>query len=183
MSYCDHIVCAKLDHAAMEDRDLVWCSFIAHKWPASSASLTWGTQGTRMHYGKKTSQWRQCDAFGNVLLGNHHCCGLHVTLICTTYQKCYTISLNDVKFQQAGSQKTKMVQEVMIPTQVSICEICWTNESDLWMPHLQLTGLKGSIAIVTSWCEIPRHTFRGRVEFMARQVRAVLATKRRPTRY
>lgn len=98
-------------------------------------------------------------------------------------QKCYTISLNDVKFQQAGSQKTKMVQEVMIPTQVSICEICWTNESDLWMPHLQLTGLKGSVAIVTSWCEIPRRTFRGRVEFMARQVRAVLATKRRPTWY
>lgn len=107
----------------------------------------------------------------------------HVSPTWVLLQKCYTISLNGVKFQQAGSQKAKMVQEVMIPTQLSICGTCWTNESDLWMPHLRLTGLKGSVAIVTSWCEIPRRTFRGLVEFMPRQVRAVLAAKRRPTRY
>ena len=26
--------------------------------------------GEQMHYGKKTSRWRPCDALGSVLLGN-----------------------------------------------------------------------------------------------------------------
>ena len=38
------------------------------------ASLTWGKHGTRMHYEKKACQRRQCDALGNVLLGNLGCC-------------------------------------------------------------------------------------------------------------
>ena len=36
--------------------------------------LTWGTNGTRMHYEKKTNQQKQCDALGNVLLGNLGSC-------------------------------------------------------------------------------------------------------------
>lgn len=34
-----------------------------------SAPFTWGSDGTGMH-GTTTSQWRECDALGNVLLGN-----------------------------------------------------------------------------------------------------------------
>lgn len=33
-------------------------------------SQTWGRDGTRRHYGKKTGWLRQCDALGNILLGN-----------------------------------------------------------------------------------------------------------------
>ena len=48
-------------------------------WMAGACvSLTWGTRGTRIHYGKKASRWRQCDGLGSVLLGNLwscHSCG------------------------------------------------------------------------------------------------------------
>ena len=39
------------------------------------ASLTWGTHGIRMHYGKKARRRRQCNALDNVLLGNLESCG------------------------------------------------------------------------------------------------------------
>ncbi|KAK3574005.1 hypothetical protein QTP86_034358, partial [Hemibagrus guttatus] len=48
--------------------------------PDACASLTGGTRGTRMHYGKKASQRRQCHALGNVLLGKIgfcHPCGCY----------------------------------------------------------------------------------------------------------
>lgn len=41
----------------------------------------------------------------------------------------------------------------------------------------QFTGL------LTSWCEIPQHTFRGLLESMLQQVRAVLVAQREPTQY
>ncbi|KAK3575103.1 hypothetical protein QTP86_020701, partial [Hemibagrus guttatus] len=50
------------------------------QWPGACASLTWGTHGTRMHYGKKASWWRQCHALGNILLknlGSCHPCGCY----------------------------------------------------------------------------------------------------------
>ena len=56
----------------MEEYDLVWWIMIpvmSRGWPGVCASLTWGTHGTRMHYGKKVSWQRQRDALGNVLLG------------------------------------------------------------------------------------------------------------------
>jgi len=40
--------------------------------------VTWGSDVTRMHCGTMTSQWRECDVLGNVLLGNPwscHSCG------------------------------------------------------------------------------------------------------------
>ena len=54
-----------------KESDLVWWitfSFTSLGWPGACASLIWGTHGTRMHYEKKASQRRQCDALGNVLL-------------------------------------------------------------------------------------------------------------------
>lgn len=37
-------------------------------WSGVYASLTWWTPGTRMHYRKKATPGRQCDALGNVML-------------------------------------------------------------------------------------------------------------------
>ena len=64
-----------------------WSGLMNHvfyyiRWMAGCVclSLTLGTHGTRMHYGKKASWRRQCDAFGNVLLGNLgscHPCGCY----------------------------------------------------------------------------------------------------------
>ena len=45
-------------------------SFRSRGWPCTCAPITWGSDGTRMHWGKTTSWWRECDALGNVLLGN-----------------------------------------------------------------------------------------------------------------
>ncbi|KAF4075654.1 hypothetical protein AMELA_G00221250 [Ameiurus melas] len=43
-------------------------------------ALTWGKDGTRMHYGKKSRWWRKCDALGNVLMGENLGPGIHVDL-------------------------------------------------------------------------------------------------------
>ncbi|KAK3509829.1 hypothetical protein QTP70_012764 [Hemibagrus guttatus] len=51
----------------------------------------WGTHGTRMHYGKKASRWRQCHALGNVLLGNLgscHPCGYYFDMYHIPKQCC-----------------------------------------------------------------------------------------------
>ena len=55
-------------------------SFTLSGWLGARALLTWGTHGTRMHYGEKTRRRRQYNALGNVLLGNHgscHPCGCY----------------------------------------------------------------------------------------------------------
>ena len=48
-------------------------------------------------------------------------------------------------------------------------------------PPRNLQDLKD--LLLTSWCQIPQHTFRDLVESMPRQVRAVLSAKRGPTAY
>ena len=68
---------SELDHRAMEEWGLVWwimLSFTSGGWLGACALLTWGTPVTRMHYGKRASWWRQCDALGKVLLGNLESC-------------------------------------------------------------------------------------------------------------
>ncbi len=68
---------------SLEEGGLVWwitISFILGGWLCACTSLTWGTHGTKMQYSKKASLWRQCDALGNVLLGNLgscHPCGCY----------------------------------------------------------------------------------------------------------
>ena len=74
---------SELGHGAMEEGGLVWYimfSFTSRGWPGVCASHTWGTHGTRMHYGKKGGRRSQCDALGNILLGNLgscHLCGCY----------------------------------------------------------------------------------------------------------
>ena len=76
-----------------------------------------------MHYGKRATWWRQCDALGNVLLGKLGSCHLHVdvTLTRTTYLSTVAYHVHpfmgtvfhDGLFQQdnAACHKAKMVQE------------------------------------------------------------------------
>ena len=72
---------SELDHRAMKEGSLVWritFSFTSPGWLGRCALLTWGTQGSGMHYGKKARWWRQCNALGNVVVGNFgscHSCG------------------------------------------------------------------------------------------------------------
>ena len=69
-------------------------------------SLTWGTHGTSMHYGKKTRQ-KQWDALGNVLLGNLgscHPCGCYFD----TYHKEFEVltlppNVPEVKLSQKNN--------------------------------------------------------------------------------
>ena len=64
---------SELDLGAVEEGRLVRrvpFSFRSLGWPWPCASITCGSDGTRMHCGKTTSRWRECDALGNVLLGN-----------------------------------------------------------------------------------------------------------------
>ncbi|KAK3524444.1 hypothetical protein QTP70_029323 [Hemibagrus guttatus] len=44
------------------------------EWPCACELLTWGTHGSRMHYGKKTSQQSQSHDLGSVLLGSLGSC-------------------------------------------------------------------------------------------------------------
>lgn len=89
------------------------------------ASLTWGTHGTRMHYGKKASKGRQCDALANVLLGPT----IHVDVVwtCTTYLNTFTLSWKQYSLMAAAS----------------FSRIMLSATKQQW---LQLTGLKGSAA-------------------------------------
>lgn len=53
-------------------QSLVWLitfNYISGGLPDACVSLTWGRDGTRIHYEEKASQQKQCDAPGNVLLG------------------------------------------------------------------------------------------------------------------
>jgi len=173
--------------------------------------LSWGTHGTRMLYGKKASRRRQCDALGNVLLGNLgscHSCGCyfdttHLNIVADhTHPFMETVFPGGCGlFQQdnAFCHKAKMVQEWFEEHNNEFEVLTWPPNSPdlspiehLWdvlnkqvrsmdAPPRNLQDLKD--LLLTSWCQIPQHIFRGLVESMPRRVRAVLAAKGRPTQY
>ena len=67
---CQHSMWAsKLDQKAR----LFFCFFFYITW-RTMCMYGSNLHGTRIHYGKKASQWRQCDILGNVLLGNLGSC-------------------------------------------------------------------------------------------------------------
>ncbi|KAK3520557.1 hypothetical protein QTP70_026490 [Hemibagrus guttatus] len=101
------------------------------------ASLTWGTHGTRMHYGKKVSQRRQCHALGNVLLGNLgscHPCGCyfdtyHLPKHCCS--PCTPFHGNGI-IHNAPCHKAKMMQEWFDDHNNEFEVMTWTpNSPDL----------------------------------------------------
>ncbi|KAK3563425.1 hypothetical protein QTP86_028167 [Hemibagrus guttatus] len=102
-------------------------------------SLTWGTHGTRMHYGKKASRRRQCPALDNVLQGNlGSCrpCGCYFdTRIMrrATKQKWFRNGL------MTTTTSLRSWLDLLIPQisiQSSIYGMCWTNKSHPWRPRL-----------------------------------------------
>ncbi|KAK3554948.1 hypothetical protein QTP86_001871 [Hemibagrus guttatus] len=157
-----------------------------------------------MHYGKKASRQRQCYALGNVLLETLGV-AIHVdvTLTRTTY-------LNIVEdhvypfletvfpdacglFQQdnAPCHKAKMVQEWFDEHDNEFEVLTWPpNSPDLYpIEHLwdvldkQVRSMEAQDLLLTSWCQIPQHTFRDLVESMPRWISAVLTAKGGPTQY
>ncbi len=59
------MLASKLDHGGMEEGCLVWWttfSFGPGERLGGCAAFTWGRDGSRIHYGKKTGQQRQCYA-------------------------------------------------------------------------------------------------------------------------
>ncbi|KAK3511397.1 hypothetical protein QTP70_007233 [Hemibagrus guttatus] len=158
-----------------------------------------------MHYGKKASRQRQCHALGmfcRETLGP--AVHVDVTLTRTTYLSTVTVYVHPFMetvfpdgcglFQQdnAPCHKAKMVQEWFDEHKNKSEMLTWPpNSSDLnpikhlWdvldkqvrsmeAPPCNLEDIKD--LLLTSWCQIPQHTFRDLVESMP-WVRAVLAAK------
>jgi len=143
-----------------------------------------------MQYGKKASRRRQCDALGNVLLGP--AIYVDVTLTRTTYLSIAADHVHPFMetafpggcglFQQenAPCHKAKMVQEWFEEHNNEFEVLTWPPNSPdlnqiehLWdvlnkqvqsmeAPPRNLQDLKD--LLLTSWCQIPQHTFRGLVE-------------------
>ena len=165
---------SELDHRAMEEGGLIWWimfSFTSHGW--SCVSLTWGTHGTRVHYWKKASWRRQCDALGNVMLGS----AIHVdvSLTRTTYLSIIAHHVHPFMdsvfpdgcglFQQDNvpCHKAKIAQDwfeehknevlVNLTSKFPRSQSNWASVRCAWQtsqihggPTFQLTGLIGSAA-------------------------------------
>ncbi len=74
-----------------------WIMFRSGEWLSLCVCVyvcfTWEKHGSRMHYGNKTGQWRQCYDLGFVLLGNHrpwHSCGCFFDTYHLPPKKCCT---------------------------------------------------------------------------------------------
>lgn len=149
---------------------------------------------------------------GNVLLGNlGPAIHVDVTLTRTTFLSIVADHVHPFMetvfpdgtglFQQdnAPCHKAKMVQEWFEEHNNEFKVLTWPPNSPdlnpiehLWdvldkqvrsmeAPPRNLQDLKD--LLLTSWCQIPQHTFRGLVESMPRRLRAVLVAKGGPTQY
>ncbi|XP_053084513.1 endoplasmic reticulum protein SC65 isoform X3 [Pangasianodon hypophthalmus] len=148
--------------------------------------LTWGRDGTRTHYGKKTSWQRQCDALGNVLLGNlesWHSCGCyfdtdHLPKHCLDQVHSFMATVfpnGNCLFQQDNvpSHTAKIVQEWFEEHDKEFKVLTWPPNSPdlnlikhLWDVHGGPTSKLQDLnfLLLSSWCQIPEHTFRCLVE-------------------
>ncbi|KAL0181699.1 hypothetical protein M9458_024105, partial [Cirrhinus mrigala] len=143
-----------------------------------------------MHYGKKASQRRQCDALGNIqlgILGSCHPCGCYFDT--TTYLSIvadYAQPFMKTGFPHgcAFLHKAKMVQEwfeehneieVLIWPKISLdlnpIEHLWDvlNKQVRSMEALPRNLQDVNDLLRTSWCQIPQHTFRGLVHALMGQ--------------
>lgn len=136
----------------------------------SHISCTWVTPGTKMHYGKKASWWGQCDALGNVRLGNQGSCRpcgcyfdkYHLTIVAEHVHPFIETVFTDgrVLFQQDNipCQRASTVQErfeVLTwhsklarsqPSQTSVGRKCAVQTCLIGgSPTSQLRRLKGSV--------------------------------------
>lgn len=82
-----HMGASKLDIAAVEEVCMIQLdpfSFTSCGWLGVCALFTLRSDGTRMHWGKETSQWRECDIIWAMFCWETLCPGFHVdvNLIC-----------------------------------------------------------------------------------------------------
>lgn len=90
-------------------------SFTSCGWLGACVWFTWGRDGTRMHYGKKASRRRQCDALLGIF-GSWHLCGCYLTR--TTYL--YIAKLLQTKYTPSWQRYCLMAVAL----------------ADPWRPHL-----------------------------------------------
>ena len=150
-----------------------------------------------MHYGKKLSWWRQCDALGNALLGNTGSCGCycamhhlpkHCCRPCTPFMEtvfpdgCGLFQQDNVPCHKAGMVWGAQQQGVDLASKFPRSQSnrasvgCAGQTSPIHgAPTSQLTGLKGS-ATNTLVPDTTAH-LQGSSGVMPWWVWAVLATK------
>ncbi|MCI4387329.1 hypothetical protein PGIGA_G00072870 [Pangasianodon gigas] len=141
-----------------------------------------------MHYGKKASQRRQCDALGNVLLGNlvswpsygcyfdryHLPKHIMVTVLPNgsgLFQQdnapCHTAKIVQVWFEHHDREFKVLTWSPNSPD-LNLIEHLWDvldkQVRSMEAPPHNLQDLKD--LLLMSWCQIPQHTFRGLVESM-----------------
>lgn len=64
---------SELGLVAVEKCCQIWCvpfSFTLRRQLCTCSWFTWGCDGIKMHCGMMIIQWMECDALGNVLMGN-----------------------------------------------------------------------------------------------------------------
>lgn len=78
---------------------------------------------------------------------------------------CHTTTIVQKWFEEHNSSMCWLGLQTHISIQMSMCRMYWRNKSDQWRAHL--TTYRTEDLLLTSWCQIPRHTFRGLVESMS----------------
>ncbi len=171
----------------MEEGCLVW-------WTARCMCVVYirGTDGSRMHYGKKASRWRKCCSLDNVLLhGKPWVTLLHVTLI--TYLEIIWDIFMALLFPDGSGllqqdnalcHTAKIVQECLEEHEFKVfpwppnspdlnpTEHLWdVLEHQIWSIEASLRNLQD--LQLMSWYQRPQDTIRGLVESMLRCIRAV----------
>ncbi|KAK3570976.1 hypothetical protein QTP86_031838, partial [Hemibagrus guttatus] len=120
-----------------------------------------------MHYGKKASWQRQCHALGNVLLGNLGSC--HP---CACYFDTYHLSnVADHEWFDEHNNEFEVLAWPPNSPDLNPIEHLWDvldkQVRSMEAPPCSLQDLQD--LLLTSWCQIPQHTFRDLVESMPRQ--------------
>ena len=175
----------------------------SHGWPCACASLTWGTHGTRMHYGKRAIRWRQCNDLGNVLLwnlGSCYPCGCyfdtyhllkHCCRSCTPFDGCGLFQQDNAqchkpKWFRNSLRSTTMSLRCWLGLQISqiSIEYLWDvldkQVQSIEAPSCNFQDLKD--LLLTSWCQIPQH-LQGSSGVHALTGLSCFGTKRGTTQY
>ncbi|KAK3557178.1 hypothetical protein QTP70_024694 [Hemibagrus guttatus] len=128
-----------------------------------------GTLGTRIHYGKKASRWRQCHALGNILLPKTLGPAIHdfdMYHLPKHYCRPYTPFHGNELFEEHN--KFEVLTWTSNSPNLNPIKHLWDvlNEQvqSMKAPPHNLEDLKN--LLLTSWYQIPQHSLRDLVESM-----------------
>lgn len=159
--------------------------FLSILWTAGIMTcvlLTWKQDGTGMHHGKKASRHRQCDALGNVLLGEFWLY-VDVTLTCTTNLNIVAAQVH-LLMATVFPNGSGIFQRNNAPCYTAQIIQNWSEEHDREFNSDQVRSTEAPLCnlqdlmnlLLTSLCHIQQHTFRCLVEVMPWPVRSTFAT-------